>query len=209
MTISSAVCNGVNNMDEVTNLTGQQFWVSEVTAGKQGRCHTLNYTRKIQSLDLQKESILIILNTDLQYWISLHQLSFFLLNFNPMTLPLYDSSLQFDEDASPYLQFLIIEAVRHEKISREGAGCNPALDYHFSSCVKQSISEEIGCKLPWDEQTTGGKVILTMLSLQVSAPAGKWISTLSLRIPTTRWPRVTGRLSRASRHTGCPPLLSR
>ena len=152
------VFNGVNNLDEVTNLTGQQFWISEVTAGNQGQCHTLNFTQKIQSLDLQKDSILIVLNPRLQYWISLHQLSFFLMNFNPMTMPFYDSTLQFDENSSPYLHLLILEAVRHEKINREAARCNAAPDYDFSSCVKLNISQEIGCKLPWDNQTTGVKI---------------------------------------------------
>ena len=44
---------------------------------------------------------------------------------------------------------------RHEKMNREGSHCKSDPNYSFSSCVKQSISNKLGCKLPWDQQSIG------------------------------------------------------
>ena len=53
-----------------------------------------------------------------------------------------------------YLAFTL-ELVRRERLNRAENPCNPDIGYKFSRCIKQSISDTIGCKLPWDKHTEG------------------------------------------------------
>ena len=89
---------------------------------------------------MPKDSIQISLKTHVQFWISIHQLKFFLLNWNPMIMPFYDINLQFDRDAKPYIKTLIFETVRHEKIDRAEARCNPALWFNRGPKIRGFIS---------------------------------------------------------------------
>ena len=55
-----------------------------------------------------------------------------------------------------------LKVVKHEKLSRTGSLCEEKLDYNFTDCVKRSVSNEAGCKLPWDKTTTGSIVFLAV-----------------------------------------------
>ena len=66
------------------------------------RCHTLVYTKLI-GIDLREESLMFNLNKNLSYFIFLHEPDFFLLTYNPVTMPTTDTTLTFEELNDAYM----------------------------------------------------------------------------------------------------------
>ena len=62
--------------------------------------------------------------------------------------------LSFEDIGNQFLGFTL-ELVRRERLNRAESPCNPDIGYKFSRCIKQSVSDTIGCKLPWDKHTEG------------------------------------------------------
>ena len=127
----------------------------------QGRCYTIQYDQKLE-IEMEKDSLIIDLNKNLRYSIFLHQPGFFLLTYNSLTMPTFDMVLDHNEIGDSYLT-LMLEVVRHEKLSRPGSLCEEKLDYNFTDCVKRAVTREAGCKLPWDSRTSGEKLLLEII----------------------------------------------
>ena len=68
------------------------------------------YTKPI-GIDLREESLMFNLNPDLSYFIFLHEPDFFLLTYNPVTLPSTDTTLSFDEVSGGYMT-LTLEVIK-------------------------------------------------------------------------------------------------
>merc|ERR1712130_36595 len=47
-----------------------------------------------------------------------------------------------------------MRVVQHNNINVPNRPCNPDPSYSFTSCVKESLSKRIGCKLKWDSWTS-------------------------------------------------------
>ena len=62
--------------------------------------------------------------------------------------------LSVDDIGNQYLRFTF-ELIRRERLNRPESPCNPDIGYKFNQCIKQSVSDIIGCKLPWDKHTEG------------------------------------------------------
>ena len=60
------------------------------------------YTKPI-GIDLREESLMFNLNKNLSYFIFLHEPDFFLLTYNPVTLPSTDTTLSFEEVSGGYM----------------------------------------------------------------------------------------------------------
>ena len=69
-------------------------------------------------------------------------------------MPTFDMVLDHNEIGDSYLT-LMLEVVKHEKLSRPGSLCEQKSDYIFTDCVKQAVARDAGCKLPWDDRTSG------------------------------------------------------
>ena len=141
-------------IDAPVDLSGNQFWTTDFTAALDGRCFTLNYTQSFKA-DIMKDGFLIDLNPDLAYLVYVHQPDFFLVSYIPLTMPtlLYD----YDQTVSgkDMTIFLFLQVYREEKLNRKRNSCNKDKNYNFKKCIRNTLSKEIGCKLPWDTDTTG------------------------------------------------------
>ena len=84
---------------------------------------------------------------------------------------------------------------RHEKMNREGSHCKSDPNYSFSSCVKQSISNKLGCKLPWDQQSIG----IVRVPLIVASWHPGWEEMENLRGNLRIFKEVWGNLSKFER----------
>ena len=125
-----------------------------MTTTMKGRCHTIQYDQKM-GVDVEKDSLIIGLKPNLSYVFFLHQPGFFLFTLNSYTLPAFNLVLDQNNIGDTTMTVLMIEVVKHEKLSRPGSLCEEKLTYNFTDCVKSSVSNEVGCKLPWDKKTTG------------------------------------------------------
>ena len=119
-----------------------------------GRCYTLDLDVKLSVSTFS--SIILYLNPNLTYKIYFHQPDIFYSAFNPVALAEASvrRSLSFEDIGHQYLAFTL-ELVRRERLNRPENPCNPDIGYKFSQCIKQRVSDAIGCKLPWDKHTEG------------------------------------------------------
>ena len=58
--------------------------------------------------------------------------------------------------------YLYPQVVREEKMNRPSQPCNTDPQYGFTACVKKTLSDRVGCVLPWDK-TTKGKLITSLV----------------------------------------------
>ena len=99
----------------------------------------------------------ISLNASLPYRIWLHDPDFFLVTWNPSSVPAVEITLDLDT-ATTGFQYIGVEELRH--LDRDGAPCT---DYQeegasFSDCVVAKMVEAVGCKV------TLNNIILTMVN---------------------------------------------
>ena len=137
------------------NITGSQFWSTDVSAAMNGRCFTLDIDVKL-GIDAMTEGVILNLNENLTYTMFLHQPDFYRFAFNPATMPIVQKIISSKEIGKKYFGFFL-ELVRREQLNRAESPCNPDPDYTFNGCIKQSLSDIIGCKLPWDKLSKGSQ----------------------------------------------------
>ena len=152
-TISNGSYHGIAPQLMKQNLSDPSFWVGDSTVGALGRCYTLNYTGKLGA-DVQDHSLVFNLNTKMSYSYFIHHADFFTLAWNPLTLPIVKGELFYDKVGNK-LHYFYLRAIRQEKIDRAEQRCDPDPMYRFTYCVKEKVSEVVGCKLPWDNYTSG------------------------------------------------------
>ena len=136
------------------DITGPEFWTSDVSLSLFGRCYTMHLDVKLGVSILT--SIILLLNPNLTYQIYLHQQDIYYSAFNPVALAEASvrRTLSFEDTGNQFLGFTL-ELVRRERLNRAENPCNPDIGYKFNQCIKQSVSDAIGCKLPWDKHTEG------------------------------------------------------
>ena len=138
---------------EGKNITAPEFWTSDVPQSLSGRCYTLDLDIKL-GINSLTEGIILQLNPNLTYTIFFHQPDFYRFSFNSVAMPSVQRIISLEEIGNKYFGFSL-ELVRRERLNRAENPCNPDVNYKFTRCIKQSVSDTIGCKLPWDKHTSG------------------------------------------------------
>ena len=116
------------------NLTGSEFWSWDVTAALDGRCHTLDFERKI-GMDLESDLLMIQLNRNLTYYLFLHSPDLNLITYNSMTMPIYQGIVDFGQIGNKLCTFMM-KLIRHERINRPTTACNPEPGYRVAKYHK-------------------------------------------------------------------------
>ena len=137
----------------IEDLSSPDFWISDTTVAVLGRCFTLNFTRQLKA-EVEEDSLMFNLNKDLDYNWFIHTLDFFMITWNPLTLPTIQGELEYGKQLDSH-RYLYLRAVRQERLNRAEQPCNPDPGYSFSSCIKSSVSAKVGCRQPWDSHATG------------------------------------------------------
>ena len=138
---------------EGENITAPEFWTSDVPQSLSGRCYTLDLDIKL-GINALTEGIILQLNPNLTYTIFFHQPDFYRFSFNSVAMPSVQRIISLEEIGNKYFGFSL-ELVRRERLNRAENPCNPDVNYKFTRCIKQKVSDTIGCKLPWDKHTSG------------------------------------------------------
>ena len=87
------------------------LWTWDVTAAIDGRCFTLNFDEPL-TIDLSVDSLVFNLEEDMVYYLFIHQPDFFILTYNPLTMPTVDMLISFNETGRSYLA-LILEVIKY------------------------------------------------------------------------------------------------
>ena len=142
----SEVVEDVTSLE--TSLTGEEFWRSDFFNFYFGKVFTLH---SLYHLGTDWEnSLLLHLNPSMSYYVWIHDKDFFLTSINQDVIPHY--FLRMDQKE---LVFLVIRPVNYHMMDKDDQPCNPSESYSSTRCVKNSVSKQIGCRLPWDQWCSG------------------------------------------------------
>ena len=71
------------------------------------------------------------------------------------SLTMCETGLEWKLTKGPGAPSLYFQVIRHEKINRVSARCNPLPDYNFTSCLIESKAKKVNCTMPWSFQIEG------------------------------------------------------
>ena len=122
-----------------TSLINQMNLFSpDMTFSRYGQYHTLDIEAKM-SPDGKIDQLLIALSYDLSYHIFIHDKTFFYVDKNSR------SSIMLDINPNTTLGHYYRIALT------EVNELNPDPDYKLQTCVKESLSSQVGCRSKWDK----------------------------------------------------------
>ena len=119
------------------DISNSSFWTNDISLVTLGKCHTLN-----NSVSLGTAKWIFPLDPYLDYTVVIHDPHFFLMTTNPATIPGVTLGLK----ASQGIQFMYIEVIQHMNMDRPQQPCAAEEDYSFTTCVKNSVAQKIGCR---------------------------------------------------------------
>ena len=88
------------------NFLPPAAWTWDVTAAIDGRCFTLNF-EQLLSIDISVDSLVFDLDEEMTYYLFLHQPDFFLVTYNPLTMPTVDMVLNFKDIGENYMTLFL------------------------------------------------------------------------------------------------------
>ena len=136
------------------NESSLSVWSEDVTAPYMGRHFTL---KPSITLTPKPDGILMFeLNNTFDYKIWIHDEKFFLPNRSPFGPPgeywkyltKYDKN-KTEQEREPGL-YHRITLTKQKKLNLKHRPCKEDPSYSFSTCIKEKLSQRIGCRLPWD-----------------------------------------------------------
>ena len=130
-------------------LEQENLWREDFTTTWYGRTYTLDIHRKIGP-DVNLDQFFLVLGRDLDYRIFVHDPTYFVVNTNPIGLPTLIVKISPNETKSHYYQIRLTEI---EEVDHPEDPCEVNPQHNFQACVKESLSNQVGCRLPWDPWT--------------------------------------------------------
>ena len=90
------------------------------------------------------------MTTNKYFFLSYQIRGFFLINFNPMGLPNRVWIIKGEQEKGGGY-FYQITQTKHKRLNLDGRPCEEDPRYNFNMCVKEKLSEKVGCRLSWDK----------------------------------------------------------
>ena len=138
------------------SLMDPSLWVPDVTMPAAGKCFTLDVSDHTLERDFVTGTILVELSKDRDYHMYVHDINYYVMNQNPFGIPVNFRSFSPEEG---WTRIYKMRTVKRTNIHN----CHSDPLYHFSSCVKRSLSKAIGCRLPWDSLTDQDMAVCTSM----------------------------------------------
>ena len=121
-------------------MTNEATWWEDFTHVWLGRCYTLQLDRKLGP-DFRTDELFLHLNPALNYYIFVHDPDYFIINSNPVSLPLNKKKV-FPNTSSPHYHHLAL--TQHHQLNVARDPCEEDPDYSFLDCIKASLSLQVG-----------------------------------------------------------------
>ena len=118
-----------------------------MTASYMGRHYTLKLPMTVASTTDGLLMFQLVNSFDYHIW--LHDENFFLPNENPFGPP--SARWKVNAATNPIGLYHRITLTKQKKLNLEGRPCEEDPSYSFATCVKEKLSQRIGCRLPWDK----------------------------------------------------------
>ena len=132
------------------NLMNSSLWSSSMATVYTGLCHTFNYPLPL-STQLNTESFLFYLETNVSYRLIIHDPKFYHIVMNNLAFPRVLLNYQSEKQLRPgHYEHCGLTLTQHHLLNRPEQPCEEAEDYNFLECVKTSQARRVGCRPPWD-----------------------------------------------------------
>ena len=153
---SSTIVNATKGYSPYdSSLMNPSLWFSEVTLPSAGKCYTLNTSLKLEQ-DFMTGTIRLMLKRELNYWLFIHDINYFVQNQNPFGVPVNFRAVGPGQGWNKVYKF---RTVKRKNIKN----CNSDPSYKFTACVRSSLSKTAGCRLPWDPWTDQAVTVCTTM----------------------------------------------
>ena len=135
------------------NLMNQIYWSKYMAVTAYGNCHVLKYEEPI-GVDVEKYSLFLYLNPELDYNIYFHDQKYFFTTHNLLAIPQARKRKQRKEGLTTDKRFDFYPLVITEKknMNRQEQSCEEDVRYDFYDCVIENIAAKVGCRYPWDDR---------------------------------------------------------
>ena len=129
------------------SLMAPNMWMEDFTMQPSGRSFTLLYPN-LTGNNWKTDSINLHVNTSdgLTRRFFIHDPEFFVFNINPLGLA-NNMITHLPRSGRVWYDIALRD---HRKLHTPANPCVPDIDYKFTTCVKESLSQKHGCRLPWD-----------------------------------------------------------
>ena len=122
------------------------MWTEDVIPSYMGRHHNLKLPITLAS---STDGFLgFHLDDRFDYHIWLHDENFFLPNHNPFGLPSAHWPLKRAKNSAGLYHRVTL--TKQKKLNLDRRPCEEDPTYSFTTCIKEKLSQKIGCRLPWD-----------------------------------------------------------
>ena len=132
------------------DASSSSFWTEDFTIPSLGRHFTLKPSVTIS----KKVSDVIAFHMDanFSYSVLIHDENFFVFNQNPLALPTRVWLIK-GETLKGGGYFYKMTLTKHKKLNLDHKPCQDDPKYNFNTCIKETLSQRIGCRLPFDNMS--------------------------------------------------------
>ena len=131
-------------------------WTEDMGVTVQGRYFTWSPTKVLTPN--QTDIMFFTAYRNFTFSIFVHDTNFFVVNVNPLGPPM--SFWQFKGQSTPS-HYQEITLTKHKKLNLGHRPCEELKDYSFTICVKESLSQQVGCRMPWDRWSQEEREVCT------------------------------------------------
>ena len=136
--------------------SSSSFWTKDFTSHYLGTFFTLKPSRTISKN--HSDVIAFYFNASFTYSVLIHDENFFLVNYNPLGLPTRFWLVK-GENGNGSGFFYKMTLTKHKKLNLDHKPCEDDPKYNFNICIKETLSQKVGCIFPLDKQ--GGQEMET------------------------------------------------
>ena len=129
------------------SLMSEQLVKEEFSMPREGRYHSLDFPFQMYHGTTFEDQIYLLLSHSFTYYFLLHDPHFFFGLYNP-SYPMARLAAVNPNLTKNFYHYLIMTEV--EELDLHEDPCNPDPDYSQQTCLKQSLSSQVGCRTRWD-----------------------------------------------------------
>ena len=159
-------------------------WTEDMGVTVQGRYFTWSPTKVLTPN--QTDIMFFTAYRNFTFSIFVHDINFFVVNVNPLGPPMSFWQLKGQSTPSHYQE---ITLTKHKKLNLGHRPCEELKDYSFTICVKESLSQQVGCRMPWDRWSQEEREVCTAES---QIKVFEQLNWLLMQVEVDEIVRVTG-----------------
>ena len=129
--------------------SSSSFWTEDFNVNYLGRHFTLRLSQTISKNE--SDVIAFYIDASFTYSVFIHDENFFHVNYNPLALPSRIWIIK-GQTLNGKGYYYKVTVTKHKKLNLNHKPCEDDPKYNFNSCIKETLSQKVGCRFPLDKQ---------------------------------------------------------